>query len=378
MAAAARIHRRDQHEAGRVGDAVIGPAHRDLAVLQRLAQRIQHARIELRQFVEEQHALMRQRNLAGFCAHAAAGQRGHAGGMMRRAERPPRGQRAVADFAGDGGDHRDFQKFGRRQRRQDRRQPRRQHRLARAGRADHQQMMPAGRRDFERAFGALLALDVAQIEMRCLRLVHFRLRPRQHLRAFEMVGDLDQRFCRDDLDIGARPGGLRSARRGTDQAFLARVRADRGRQDAGDGGDRAIEPELAEHGKTVERVRRDRADRGHQAERDRQIVMAAFLRQIGRREVDRDPPRGQRQPRGNQRRAHPLARLGNRLVREADDGKRRQAGRDLNLHVDRAGLDPLKGYGRNPRNHAAPSSTIEGSGEPWGKSRTFREQDGRL
>ncbi len=83
MAAAAGIHRRDQHEARGIGDAVIGAGHRDLAVLHGLAQRIQHARIELRQFVEEQHALMRQRNLAGFCAHAAAGQRRHAGGMMR-------------------------------------------------------------------------------------------------------------------------------------------------------------------------------------------------------------------------------------------------------------------------------------------------------
>jgi hypothetical protein len=35
--------------------------------------------VELRQLVEEQHALIRQRNLAGFRAHAAAGQRRHAG-----------------------------------------------------------------------------------------------------------------------------------------------------------------------------------------------------------------------------------------------------------------------------------------------------------
>src|SRR5215207_7930019 len=50
----------------------------------------------------------------------------------------------------------------------------------------------------------------------------------------------------------------------------------------------AIEPEFAEHGKAVERIRRDCADRGHQAQRDRQVVMAAFLRQIGRREIDGD------------------------------------------------------------------------------------------
>ena len=53
--------------------------------------------------------------------------------------------------------------------------------------------------------------------------------------------------------------------------------------------------------------------------------------------------------------------------------KRRQARRDLHLHVDRAGLDPFKGYGRNPRTMPAPCSAIEGSGEPEGKSRTFRE-----
>jgi len=100
-----------------------------------------HDTVELRQFVEEQHALMRQRNLAGLGAEAAAGQGCHAGGMMRGAERPPRGQRAVADFAGDGSDHRDFQQFRWRQWRQDRGQSRCQHRLAGAGRSDHQDMV---------------------------------------------------------------------------------------------------------------------------------------------------------------------------------------------------------------------------------------------
>ena len=69
------------------------------------------ARLELRQFVEEQHALMRERNLAGFCAHAAAGQRRHARGMMRGCGTAACGQRAVADFTGNRGDHRDFQKL---------------------------------------------------------------------------------------------------------------------------------------------------------------------------------------------------------------------------------------------------------------------------
>jgi hypothetical protein len=145
-----------------------------------------------------------------------------------------------------------------------------------------------------------------------------------------------------------------SARRGTDQALVARIRPDGGRQHTRDRCDRSVEPELAEHGKAVERIRRDRADRRHQAERDRQIIMAAFLGQIGRREVDDDAPRRQREPRGDQRRAHPLARFRHRLVGQADDGEGRQARHDLHLHVDRAGVNPLKSYRGNPLDHAAP------------------------
>ena len=79
--------------------------------------------------------------------------------------------------------------------------------------------------------------------------------------------------------------------------------------------------------------------------------MAAFLGQVGGREIDRDPPRRQRQPRGDQRRTHPLASLGHRLVGQADDGKSRQSRRHLHLHVDRAGLDAFKRDGGNPLDH---------------------------
>jgi len=82
--------------------------------------------------------------------------------------------------------------------------------------------------------------------------------------------------------------------------------------------------------------------------------MAAFLRKVGRRQVDDDSPRRQREPRGDQRRTHPLSRLGNCLVRQADNGKSRQSRHELHLHVDRAGLDPLKSYRGNPLDHAAP------------------------
>ena len=142
----------------------------------------------------------------------------------------------------------------------------------------------------------------------------------------------------------------------------------------------AIDPSRPSSPSTVkpdQRIRRNRADRRHQAERDRQIVMAAFLGQVGGREIDRDPPRRQRQPRGDQRRAHPLARLGHRLVRQADDGEGGQPGRDLHLHVDRAGLDPLKSYGGNPLDHAAPLPRRRVAESP-GRARTLREQTRKI
>ena len=162
--------------------------------------------------------------------------------------------------------------------------------------------------------------------------------------------------ARDDLHLGAGPGGLRSAGRRTDQAFAARVGADRRRQHAGDRRDRAVEAEFAQHGEARQRVVRHRADRRHQAERDRQIVVAAFLRQVGGREIDGDAARRQREAGGDQRGAHALLGLGHRLVGQADDVEGRQAGRDLHLHVDRAGLDALERHRGDALDHGCPST----------------------
>src|SRR5262249_42787324 len=59
----------------------------------------------------------------------------------------------------------------------------------------------------------------------------------EHLRAAEMIGELDQRCSRDDLHFRACPGGLRAASGGTDEAFAAGIGADRGgEQPRGRGG----------------------------------------------------------------------------------------------------------------------------------------------
>jgi len=80
---------------------------------------------------------------------------------------------------------------------------------------------------------------------------------------------------------------------------------------------------------------RNGADGRHQAERDRQVEMAALLRQVGRRQIDRDAPAGQGQAGGDQRRTHPLLGLVHRLVRQADNVEHDIAGQDMHLHVHR-------------------------------------------
>ena len=72
----------------------VGTGDADVAGFQRLAQRIEHRTLEFRQFVEEQHAKMRQADLARPHLEPAADQRRHRCAVMRRAEGP-----SAADFA---------------------------------------------------------------------------------------------------------------------------------------------------------------------------------------------------------------------------------------------------------------------------------------
>jgi hypothetical protein len=115
MPAAARVHGGDQLHARRIGDVGGGARHLHLAGFQRLAQRIEHAALEFRQFVEEQHAEMREGDFARPRPCPAADQRCHRSAVVRRSERPGALQLAALQLAGDGSHHRDFQRIGRRE-----------------------------------------------------------------------------------------------------------------------------------------------------------------------------------------------------------------------------------------------------------------------
>ncbi len=154
----------DQLHPGRIAHVGVGAGHHDLAGLQRLAQAVQRLGRELRQLVQEQHAVVGQGDLAGL---GLAGRRrsgppcwpsGAGCGTGRARVRAP-----LAIRPGHRVHHRGLEQLARRQRRQQAGQALRQHRLARARRADEQQVVAAGRGDLQRALGVLLALDVAQV-----------------------------------------------------------------------------------------------------------------------------------------------------------------------------------------------------------------------
>ncbi len=186
--------------------------------------------------------------------------------------------------------------------------------------------MAAGGGDLERALGGLLALDVGELGIVRRVLDQARRGRREHLMAAEVVDQREQRRGREDLDVAAEPGRLAAARRGADQAEVARRRGDRGRQHARDRQHRAIERELAERQVALHRIRRHGAHADQQAERDRQVEMAALLGEIGRREVDRDALGRQAEAHRAERAPDPLARFGDRLVGQPDHGERRQPG----------------------------------------------------
>ncbi len=62
-----------------------------------------------------------------------------------------------------------------------------------------------------------------------------------------------------------------------------------------------------------------------------------------------------------QRRAHPFARFGDRLVRQADDRERRQARGDRHLGFDLEHLDPVERHRPNLRGHV-PARSLTTSG----------------
>jgi hypothetical protein len=81
--AGARVHRRHQLEGRGKVSLARGPRNGDAPRFERLAQHFQDLAAVLRELVEEQHAVMRERDLAGPRRRAPAHQRDGGAGVVR-------------------------------------------------------------------------------------------------------------------------------------------------------------------------------------------------------------------------------------------------------------------------------------------------------
>ena len=89
----------------------------DFPRLDRLAQDFEHPAIPFGQFIEKEHAVMRQRDLAGTRVAATPDQRNARRGMVWRAIRP-RSPFGFAERSGERSDRRRLQRVGFLERRQ--------------------------------------------------------------------------------------------------------------------------------------------------------------------------------------------------------------------------------------------------------------------
>src|ERR1700682_3346487 len=115
---------------------------------------------------------MSSRNLAWHReAGTSTNQAGHRDAVMGRAERPQPIQRPVlCEVAQEAPHLRHLQRLAELEGRQDAGQAARQHGLAAARRAAEEEVMPTSRSDLERPPALFLAVDLAQVLLRCFNL----------------------------------------------------------------------------------------------------------------------------------------------------------------------------------------------------------------
>jgi len=166
-----------------------GAGHRGAPGFHRLAQGFQRLFGKFRQFIEKQHAAMREGDLPGAGALAAAGERGLGGAVMRFPVGGALQHFSAHQHAGDRMDHADFQCVARRKIRQQAGQAGGEHGFAGAGRADEEEIVAAGGGDFQRPLGGFHAFDIRQVRA-VIRVRHAgRFRRGHHLGAAEMVDE---------------------------------------------------------------------------------------------------------------------------------------------------------------------------------------------
>lgn len=152
--------------------------------------------------------------------------------------------------------------------------------------------MTPGCGDFQRTTGGFHAFHISQIGAPRSFGYAGRLRRSKHLGAAEVVDEGEQIRGGQDLDI-AGPGGFSTLSGRADQTEIPRSCADGSWQHTGYRMQGTVEMQLPKRGITPEFVAGQNVHGCEHAERQWEVKVAAFLKQIGGREIDEDPPRGE-------------------------------------------------------------------------------------
>lgn len=148
--------------------------------------------------------------------------------------------------------------------------------------------MPAGSRYFEYPLGAFLALDLRKVGIDGAVVGDQRVRRGQGLLAAQVIDQGEQRGRRDNsrsvgvVGLEPAPGRLSATHCGTDQAAPGGCRGDRRRQHPWHTAERAVQRQFAQHHEVLQALAGEHAHGREQRQRDRQVVVAAFLGEVGR------------------------------------------------------------------------------------------------
>ena len=351
-AARAHVHARDELEPRRKDRPSAHSRDCDLAVFERLAQRLENGPLELGQLVQEEHSAVREGRLTRSRSRAASDDGRHRRAVMGRAKRPPVHQRPLSrQQADDGVDARDLESLVPGQLGQHPGQATRQHRLADARRPGEEEVVAARRGKLERSPRSLLSAHVGQIRNLGARIAVGRGLERRRLElSAQIPDDLGQMARGHGLD--ARESRLRRRLACAHQApETGSSRSFGGGKHAGHRPQSPVERQLADRRMARQPVRRKLSRRGQDRERDREVEPRSLLAQGRRREVDRDPAHRPVELGGRDAAPDSMLRLLARAIGQAHDRKPGNAVLEVGLHLHFAGLEPYKGMGDRPSEH---------------------------
>ncbi|CAM3590205.1 hypothetical protein DEFR109230_04230 [Deinococcus frigens] len=235
-------------------------------------------------------------------------------------------------------DARDLQRLGAGQRRQQPRRAAGQHGLAAARRTDEQQVVPPRQRDFQRPPRRRLTFQVCQVQVQSSVVLRLgRRRGWDFGPSAEMCHGLQQRPRAVDGQAVDQSGLARIAL-GQQGGQVQRGRQQRQIDRPGDGPQAAVQRQFPRRQQAVQRPRGQQVLGRQHAQRDGQVIQRSLLTQVRRGQIDRDARRRKGQPGVANRRPHPLARLADRLIGQADNCKGRQTGRHVHLDFNWHGV----------------------------------------